>query len=427
MLELKQRQCGVQVLEAKRSPTSSIPRIAHITWLLRPGASSSRKFQFYHFLSVLSALHVAGLRHVYVHGDVRPIGEWWEKLRGENVTFVHIEPISQVFQQSVRLPAHRSDILRAHILRTHGGVYMDGDVFWVNRLPDDLLAYPTVACPDWPSRGEWPAAFNIGVLMLQSDSPWLRHFLATMRRYMDSIWYFNGIMMPYRTYEPYPESLHIDYHLQSLKQRDQVFHHARVLKDSQSSVYVREDFSVTVRQKRSGLVPLMKQMRSDGLRATLHNDKLVTDRGTYIFDLEKQQYQKLERRPTQPQQRRGWQTDRNAGHRQADQRQTDSQPQQRSQGPRQTTASRYKENYPPANTLTQTETQHNTRNSHNRIWHTHHSSVTGNKQAHNPTASNSKGPQHSDGRPTRVQTARGLWPRQRSGVTSHDNNPHFKP
>ncbi|KAL8590209.1 hypothetical protein ACOMHN_010404 [Nucella lapillus] len=211
---------------------------------------------------------------------------------------------------------------------------------------------------------------------------------------------------------------------QSLKQRDQVFHHARVLKDSHSSVYVREDFSVTVRQKRSGLVPLMKQMRSDGLRATLRNDKLVTDRGTYIFDLEKQEYQKLERRSTQPQQRGGWQTDRNAAHRQADQHQTDSQPQQRSQGPRQTTASRYKENYPLANTLTQTETQHNTRNSHNRMQHTHHSSVTGNKQAHNPIASNSKGQQHSDGRPTRVQR---LWPRQRSGVTSRDNNPHFKP
>ncbi|KAL8575620.1 hypothetical protein ACOMHN_028641 [Nucella lapillus] len=170
----------------------------------------------------------------------------------------------------------------------------------------------------------------------------------------------------------------------------------------------------------------MKQMRSDGLRATLRNDKLVTDRGTYIFDLEKQEYQKLERRPTQPQQRRGWQTDRNAGHRQADQRQTDSQPQQRSQGPRQTTASRYKENYPPANTLTQTETQHNTRNSHNHMQHTHHSSVTGNKQAHNPTASNSKGPQHSDGRPTRVQTARGFGRGRGQGspaaTTTHTSN-----
>ncbi|KAL8605744.1 hypothetical protein ACOMHN_066260 [Nucella lapillus] len=63
----------------------------------------------------------------------------------------------------------------------------------------------------------------------------------------------------------------------------------------------------------------MKQMRSDGLRTTLRNDKLVTERGTYIFDLEKQEFQKLERSPTQPHQHGGWQMDRNARHRQADQ------------------------------------------------------------------------------------------------------------
>ncbi|XP_076444366.1 uncharacterized protein LOC143282562 [Babylonia areolata] len=199
----------------RKSNTSSIPRIAHMTWLdPSGGGQKKRPFHFFHFLSVLSALHVAGLRHVYVHGDVSPDGEWWERLRGENITFVPVEAISQVYQQFVRLAAHRSDIVRSHVLRMYGGVYMDVDVMWVNRIPDDLLRYPTVACPDWPSRDQWPEAFNIGVLMSQSDSPWLRHFLSSLRRYLDNIWYFNAIMMPYHVYERHPESLYIDRYLQ---------------------------------------------------------------------------------------------------------------------------------------------------------------------------------------------------------------------
>nr|KAG5708630.1 hypothetical protein BaRGS_034847 [Batillaria attramentaria] len=51
----------------------------------------SNRFQFLHFLSVLSALHVGGFEHVYVHGEVRPEGRWWDELNEENVTFVRLE------------------------------------------------------------------------------------------------------------------------------------------------------------------------------------------------------------------------------------------------------------------------------------------------------------------------------------------------
>lgn len=88
---------------------------------------------------------------------------------------------------------------------------------------------------------------------------------------------------------------------QSLKQRDMVLSHVRELRAINSPVYVREDFTAAVRQKRSALTPLMMQMRNDGRRAKLHSDKLVTDSGTFVFDLNRQEYQRLERpRPAQP-------------------------------------------------------------------------------------------------------------------------------
>ena len=61
---------------------------------------------------MLSALYVAGLKQVYVHGDVEPTGRWWTELRTENVTFVRVQTPETVFQQRVDLPAHASDIVR---------------------------------------------------------------------------------------------------------------------------------------------------------------------------------------------------------------------------------------------------------------------------------------------------------------------------
>ena len=83
-----------------------------MAWLQPEKETDSRTFLFLNFLSVLSALHVAGMRHVYVHGQVAPKGEWWEALQGENVTFVYTGSAARVFQQEVRILPHRSDVDR---------------------------------------------------------------------------------------------------------------------------------------------------------------------------------------------------------------------------------------------------------------------------------------------------------------------------
>ena len=100
------------MLEVQPTDDTSIPRVGHITWFSHDGVSHSKDFCFLTFLSVLSALHVAGLSHVYVHGDLQPRGQWWEQLKGENVTFVSLDANKFVFQQRVRSLSHRSDIAR---------------------------------------------------------------------------------------------------------------------------------------------------------------------------------------------------------------------------------------------------------------------------------------------------------------------------
>ncbi|XP_012937066.1 uncharacterized protein LOC106011545, partial [Aplysia californica] len=129
------------------------------------------------YMSVLSALYVGGFERVYVHGNIHPSGEWWDRLKDENVTFVEMDAVETVFQQGVASPAHNSDIIRTLVLLKHGGVYQDWDVIWTNPVPRALRRYPAVLSTDWPRYGDFPGAFNLGVLMAKPKAQFLRHFV----------------------------------------------------------------------------------------------------------------------------------------------------------------------------------------------------------------------------------------------------------
>ena len=77
-----------------------------------------------------------------------------------------------------------------------------------------MLGYLAVVSPEWPSYGEWPDMLNLGVLLARRDAPFPRHFLSIYRYFRDGDWNFNAVLMPYRTYEWYPDTLYLDRHLQ---------------------------------------------------------------------------------------------------------------------------------------------------------------------------------------------------------------------
>ena len=66
-----------------------IPMIGHMI-CLRWTAGESLDWPFNAYLSVLSALHVAGFKKLYIHGNAKIGGEWWDRLKHENVTFVEV-------------------------------------------------------------------------------------------------------------------------------------------------------------------------------------------------------------------------------------------------------------------------------------------------------------------------------------------------
>ncbi|XP_076455762.1 uncharacterized protein LOC143290297 [Babylonia areolata] len=190
-----------------------IPRISHLIWFSQ-NRKSPYEMEFYQFLTVLSALYVGGFRHVYIHGNAGFHGVWWDRLRGENVTFVPMEVPEVVWQQVVNNPSHQSDVIRYQILHKYGGAYHDFEAMWTQRVPDWLLEYPCVATSDWAAYGEFPDGINPGVLLAKRQAPWVRYNLAAHRYYVEENFVWNAVLMSYRTYERHPDQLLFYRHLQ---------------------------------------------------------------------------------------------------------------------------------------------------------------------------------------------------------------------
>lgn len=211
---VRQTAYGVSnTIWAKQDHSFLAPRIAHYVMY------DSSKFAFSHYLSVLSCLHVAGLERVVLHGNMEPSSQWWKHLRvEENVTFSYTDPTNQIYGQNItQFPQHKSDITKFYVLLKYGGISLDPDVYWVNRIPDDILSYDAVLSKDWLKRLDWPDTLNIGVFIAKPNAQFLYNFLRAYRRnYRPRLYIYNGGCVPYKVYEKYPQSLHLDPHLQVL-------------------------------------------------------------------------------------------------------------------------------------------------------------------------------------------------------------------
>jgi len=95
----------------------------------------------------------------------------------------------------------------------YGGAYQDQDVYWVNRVPERILAYPSVISPDYHD-GLFPERFNSGVILSRRHASWLRHVVDSFHYFRDDKWLFSAGQMPYRVFELHPDSVFVDRHMQ---------------------------------------------------------------------------------------------------------------------------------------------------------------------------------------------------------------------
>ena len=77
------------------------------------------------------------------------------------------------------------------ILRKYGGIYLDNDIYVINKL-NKYLHFEFVL--GWPD-GEW-----IGNMMLMGhrDARFITQFIDTYKNFRSDVWYYNGGEKPVR-------------------------------------------------------------------------------------------------------------------------------------------------------------------------------------------------------------------------------------
>ncbi|KAL8611576.1 hypothetical protein ACOMHN_058130 [Nucella lapillus] len=185
-----------------------IPRIAHYVCI-------DCEVRFITFLSMRSAVNVAGLSKVYLHGVKAPHGKWWDKLKEDSrFVYVHREYPEAIYDHTDLTQDLALGFMRVTILLRYGGVYCNDKVLWTQRIPDEHFGYTAVASPDWHLYGSWPDSINHAVLMAKKNSPYLLKLRNVLHKYRQNPYWFNDHFMAYKIVETHPDLLYLDRHLQ---------------------------------------------------------------------------------------------------------------------------------------------------------------------------------------------------------------------
>lgn len=188
-----------------------IPNIGHF-YLIGENAVN-----FFIYLSIYSMISVLKVDMVYVHGDIEPTGDYWQKLLSTGKTkFVFCPPIQTVFGNAVD-PGdkfHGKDILSVYFLYLYGGVFIDWDAIFTRPLDDAVRGYDAVIGYDWFIPDEaptFPEVINPGVLAAKRHSVFISMWLEKYKDFgKKGGFYYTGLLVPYKLYEHYPETVKLD-------------------------------------------------------------------------------------------------------------------------------------------------------------------------------------------------------------------------
>ncbi|CAG5114548.1 unnamed protein product [Candidula unifasciata] len=199
---------GVGEVRPKFSQKSTIPRIAHyICW--------DCEVKFGPYLSILSALYIAGLSKVYIHGVKQPTGYWWKKLQEtQKVIHVYREYPEHSSNRATMTQELAEGIMRLSILLKYGGVYCDSKVIWTNIIPEDRFSYEAVASPDWSLYGSWPDSISHTTIMAKKNSEYLLKLRNLHSQNPRQQFWFVDQFLAYKMLERKPELMFLDRHLQ---------------------------------------------------------------------------------------------------------------------------------------------------------------------------------------------------------------------
>ena len=188
-----------------------IPNIGHFYLI------GENTVNFFIYLSIYSMISVLKVDMVYVHGDIEPTGDYWQKLlQSGKIKFVFCPPVQTVFGNAVDAgdKFHGKDILSVYFLYLYGGVFIDWDAIFTRPLDDNVRGYDAVIGYDWfiPDEAKtFPEVINPGVLAAKRHSVFISMWLEKYKDFgKKGGFYYTGLLVPYKLYEHYPETVLLD-------------------------------------------------------------------------------------------------------------------------------------------------------------------------------------------------------------------------
>lgn len=184
-------------VEAEYDP---IPNIVHYVWLLNPLKNNTNtRLEFKHFLSLYAASIYWQPDKIFIHTDIpegqflpgsasaeTPEDKWNILIAGQpNVHINHVTApsITPGTKKPITRIEHKSDFLRLHMMRTHGGVYLDWDAHPLRDIkPLRYSGFKAVVGREPSNR------IQTGTYMAKKDSNLMKTWSEKMSLAFDGTW-----------------------------------------------------------------------------------------------------------------------------------------------------------------------------------------------------------------------------------------------
>jgi len=189
--------------------TAATPRrhiIVHVTWFYPP-RTDLRFHEAMCLLALQRYVRPSKILLWYDAASTPPSGAWWQFARQ---SVAHLLPVpyqrpSSVYNRTLLVPEHQSDVVRLAVLEEFGGLYVDLDVIVV-RPVDSLLSYAVVM------GAETPMMLGSGfILVSRTNATFIRLWRQAYANFDDSDWNRHSVYVPMELAKQHPELVHVEW------------------------------------------------------------------------------------------------------------------------------------------------------------------------------------------------------------------------
>jgi len=180
--------------------------VVHVIWFYPPYTA----LRFHEAMCLLAVQRYVRPRKILFWYDAvssPPTGVWWQFTRQ---SVAHLLPVPyrrpmSVYNRTLLVPEHQSDVARLSILEEFGGLYVDLDVIIVRPI-DPLLSYDVVL------GAESPLMLGSGfILATRTNATFIRLWRQEYADFDDSDWNQHSVYVPMELARRHPDLVHVEW------------------------------------------------------------------------------------------------------------------------------------------------------------------------------------------------------------------------